>query len=67
MQLQEAALVADFMAGPYGDYNENETSTFDSMGNQIMDYLFGRSPNLVADSDNNKNPDIEAAQKKHKE
>lgn len=41
------------MTGPFEDLNENdtdETSTFESLGNQIMDYLFGRSPNLVADS-----------------
>ena len=53
MQLQENALISDFMSGPYGDLNENDTdesSTFESLGNQIMDYLFGRSPNLVADS-----------------
>ena len=53
MELQETALISDFMSGPYEDQNENgadETSTMSSFGNQIMDYLFGRSPNLVADS-----------------
>ena len=45
------------MSGPYEDQNENaadETSTMSSFGNQIMDYLFGRSPNLVADSKDTK-------------
>ena len=65
MELQERANVQDFMSGPYNEEEEDETNASDitednveSIGNQIMDYLFGRNPTLeVNDSESNAQED----------